>query len=82
MYYDDEARRFNFASGLLMGAIVGTGLALVLGPVANSRKAPRHIRDTAQSARRSAGRGLGVAGERTRRASVSGLRAAADRLDR
>ena len=32
MYYDDEARRFNFLSGLLLGAVLGTGIALAAGP--------------------------------------------------
>jgi len=32
MYYDDEARRFNFASGLVLGAVLGTGLALLANP--------------------------------------------------
>ncbi|HET7321146.1 MAG TPA: YtxH domain-containing protein [Longimicrobiaceae bacterium] len=32
MYYDDEARRFNFLSGLLLGGVVGAGVALLLAP--------------------------------------------------
>jgi hypothetical protein len=32
MYYDDEARRFNFLSGLLLGAVLGTGIALAAKP--------------------------------------------------
>ena len=32
MYYDDEARRFNFVSGLLFGAVLGAGLALIASP--------------------------------------------------
>lgn len=32
MYYDDQARRFNFVSGLAVGALLGTGLALLLRP--------------------------------------------------
>lgn len=32
MFYDDEARRFNFLSGLLLGAVLGTGLALIAAP--------------------------------------------------
>jgi hypothetical protein len=30
MYYDDQARRFNFVSGLLFGTVLGAGLALLL----------------------------------------------------
>jgi gas vesicle protein len=50
MYYDDEARRFNFLSGLLLGVVLGTGVALLAGP-ARSR-APQPIRRTARRARR------------------------------
>jgi hypothetical protein len=39
MYYDDEARRFNFLSGFLLGAVLGTGLALVGGRQRGRKKA-------------------------------------------
>jgi hypothetical protein len=32
MYYDDQTRQFNYASGLALGALVGVGLALLLAP--------------------------------------------------
>ncbi len=32
MYYDDGTRRFNFLSGLLFGAVLGAGLALIASP--------------------------------------------------
>jgi gas vesicle protein len=32
MYYNDEARRFNFLSGLLCGSVLGAGLALLVAP--------------------------------------------------
>ena len=32
MYYDDETRRFNFLSGLLIGAVLGAALALIASP--------------------------------------------------
>lgn len=32
MYYDDEARRFNFMSGLVFGSVLGAGLALLASP--------------------------------------------------
>lgn len=31
MYYKDEARSFNFLSGLLCGSVLGAGLALLMG---------------------------------------------------
>ncbi|MEX0911943.1 MAG: YtxH domain-containing protein [Gemmatimonadota bacterium] len=54
MYYDDEARRFNFVSGLVLGAVLGTGLALLLPSRERLRK-PRRIRDSATAVRRGAG---------------------------
>jgi gas vesicle protein len=38
MYYDDEVRRFNFLSGLLLGAVLGTGLTLLVRPEKSARK--------------------------------------------
>lgn len=38
MYYDDQARRFNFVSGLLFGAVLGAGLALLAVPQERSRR--------------------------------------------
>ena len=38
MYYDDQARRFNFVSGLLCGTVLGVGLALTLVP---QKRVPR-----------------------------------------
>ena len=32
MYYNDEARRFNFLSGLLCGSVLGAGLAMLVAP--------------------------------------------------
>jgi hypothetical protein len=33
MYYEDQARRFNLLSGFVCGALVGTGLGLLAGPL-------------------------------------------------
>jgi gas vesicle protein len=41
MYYDDQARRFNFVSGLAVGAVLGTGLALLLRPTRSVSPARR-----------------------------------------
>ncbi|MEX0935993.1 MAG: YtxH domain-containing protein [Gemmatimonadota bacterium] len=32
MEYDDDARAFNFVAGLVCGAAIGAGIALVLAP--------------------------------------------------
>ena len=56
MYYDDEARRFNFASGLLLGAVLGTGLALLTLP--QRIRKPKRIRRSAHALRRTAQEGL------------------------
>lgn len=29
MYYDDDIRRYNYLSGLIFGAVLGAGLALL-----------------------------------------------------
>lgn len=47
MYYEDQSRRFNLVSGLLSGAVLGAGIALLLRPAATT---------PAERARRAAGR--------------------------
>ena len=49
MRYDDEARRFNFISGLVCGVILGSGLALIAAP----RTARRRSGSLLEAARRS-----------------------------
>jgi gas vesicle protein len=44
MYYDDEARQFNFLSGLAFGAVLGAGLALLLSPLTRGRRSRRRLR--------------------------------------
>lgn len=46
MDYDDEARAFNFAAGLLLGAAIGAGMALLMAPE-SGRKTRRRIRRVA-----------------------------------
>lgn len=67
MYYDDQARRFNLASGLAIGTLVGAGLALLS---ASARASERE-----QSLRRVRGR-LREGGEPVLR----GLRRASERV--
>ena len=67
MYYDDEARRFNFLSGFLLGAVLGTGLALLTVPQgrpgksslkADGRKAlSRAVKQMRKQGRRGGGSG-------------------------
>lgn len=52
MYYDDQTRRFNFLSGLTLGAVLGAGLALLVAPQERVR-APALLRRGAR--RRSRG---------------------------
>jgi len=46
MYYDDETRRFNFLSGLLFGAVLGAGIALLANPqdALPSRRTRAHLK--------------------------------------
>jgi gas vesicle protein len=57
MYYDDEARRFNFLTGLLLGAALGAGVALIVRPQRRSRKPAgvlKSVRKPGSGARRRA----------------------------
>lgn len=74
MYYDDEARRFNFVSGLLLGAVLGTGLALLAAPQARKRKSPRRIRNSAATLRKRTGEGLDDARDRASKAAGSAFK--------
>ena len=56
MYYEDESRRFNLASGLLSGAVLGAGIALLLLP---DRSGARRIRRAARGIGRTAARRAG-----------------------
>jgi hypothetical protein len=62
MYYDDEARRFNFVSGLILGSILGAGLALFGRPRERLAK-PRRLRRGYARARGGAERGVSRARE-------------------
>ena len=71
MYYDDEGRRFNRLSGLLFGALLGAGIALLVAPQRGVRVV-RPMRRLARGARGRVGalRGKvfsGPAGRRKRR---------------
>ena len=67
MQYDDETRRFNLLGGLACGAVLGAGLALLLGPKAKKtdvgRAAHRLTRRTKRSLARAADRAESLAGD-------------------
>lgn len=65
MYYDDQARRFNLLSGLVFGAVLGAGIALLLPEGSGSRTRTR-LRRTARSWRRTATHRLADLGEEVR----------------
>ncbi len=53
MEYDDEARLFNFLAGLVCGAAIGAGIALVLAP-GSGKKTRRRIHRVAGDLRETA----------------------------
>lgn len=55
MYYEDQSRRFNLVTGLLSGAVLGAGVALILLP---DRGRPGHVRRAVDQVGRSASRRL------------------------
>lgn len=46
MDYDDDGRVFNFAAGLLLGTVIGAGVALLMAPEPG-RKTRRRIKRVA-----------------------------------
>jgi gas vesicle protein len=52
--YDRETQVFNFVAGLLLGAVIGAGIALLTAPDAG-RRTRRRIRRVADELRESAG---------------------------
>ena len=49
MHYDDRSKRYNLLSGLVFGAVLGAGLALLLAP--SAPKARRGARVAGRAAR-------------------------------
>lgn len=68
MYYDDQARRFNLASGLAIGTLVGAGLALLSASARASEREQslRRIRSRIREGGGSALEGVRRASERIR----------------
>jgi gas vesicle protein len=54
MEYDHEAQVTNFISGLILGAIIGAGVAMLTAPH-SGRRTRRRIRKTATGIRDTAG---------------------------
>ena len=82
MYYDDEARRFNFISGLLLGAVLGTGLALLAAPQNRTTVSARGLGKATARAGKRARASIEDARDRGQRASEGAftrVRAAAER---
>jgi gas vesicle protein len=84
MFYDDEARRFNFLSGLLLGAVLGTGLGLIAAPQGR-RKMSRKTRQYGAALKHAvekAGKGGKPTAGASRLPSIETLRSAARRMSR
>ncbi len=45
MEYDDDGRLFNFVSGLICGAAIGAGVALLMAPETGKKTRKRITRD-------------------------------------
>jgi gas vesicle protein len=54
MDHDHEARTANFLSGVILGAVLGAGIALLMAP-ASGTKTRRRIRRVASDAKGAAG---------------------------
>jgi uncharacterized membrane protein len=72
MYYDDEGRTFNLATGLLFGTLLGAGLALLVTP---QKRLPdtRRVRRTARRIRSGAEGTLETLGGRLMEAVAAGI---------
>ena len=84
MFYDDEARRFNFLSGLLLGAILGTGLALIAAP-RGRRKLSRKTRQYGAALKHAVEHSGRVGKQKAgagRSPAIDALRSAAQRMSR
>ena len=54
MEYDHEGQVFNFIAGLVLGAIIGAGIAVLTAP-APGRKTRKRVRRVANELKRTAG---------------------------
>ena len=63
MYYDDTTRRLNLLSGLVFGAALGAGLALLFLPEERLQSGGRIVVRAARTLGRDAGNGRGDDGD-------------------
>jgi len=82
MYYDDTTRRLNLLSGLVFGAALGAGLALLLLPDERLRSGGRIVVRAARTLGRdvSHGNGRAAADEETAEPAYSPARERAAKL--
>jgi hypothetical protein len=75
MHYEDQARRINLMSGLLLGAVVGVGIGLMAGPLdielprrrrSRRQRLARQWKELRDSAQESVGATLGTGSRRWR----------------
>jgi len=71
MYYDDENGALNFFLGMLLGAAVGAGVALLIAPQSGKRTR-RQLMKGLHSARSTAGHRLGELTDEVRSAVEAG----------
>ena len=78
MYYEDRSRRFNLLSGLVSGAVLGAGVALLLRPDLSA--GTHRVRRAARGVGRSASRRLDDLREDARDAVQDSVRAGRKRF--
>jgi gas vesicle protein len=73
MYYEDDSRGTNFLTGLLLGAVLGVGVALLVAPQ-SGRRMRRSLGRLASSARDRAGERWEDLSDEVRSAVMAGRR--------
>jgi gas vesicle protein len=77
--YDHEAQVFNFIAGLVLGAVIGAGIAILTAPE-SGRKTRRRVRRMAGEFRKSAESRLGELGDDVRGRVDDAVKGARKRL--
>jgi gas vesicle protein len=81
MEYDNDAQFVNFFAGLLLGAVIGAGIALLSAPE-SGRKTRRRLRKAATDLRDSAGDRWEEVADDVKRKVDEAIEGARDRLPR